>query len=893
MTAALRRLVRRLFNAAFPAAAEGDLQRELLSHVALVEDEYVCRGMTRDEARRIAGRTVGSIALAKDQHRDARSFPWLDDARRDFRYAGRSLRRSPGFAAVAIVTVALGVGANVAMFSVVRAVLLQPLPYARPDRLVRPFENVPASESSNHRATRIGGMNVREFMEVRERTSTFAHISMVAQSLVTMVGVGDAAFVNGNALSPGTAEMLGVRPALGRWFGEDEERLGGHVLMLSDAAWRHYFGAARDVLNRTVTFTGNSTFAGPIALGTAYSVIGVMPRGFHFPDDRAEFWLPLALTQPRDARQRTAVFAELREGVPVAGAAADLTAIIADVRGQASVRPLFAQGRFELVNVGDEIAGPVRSALLVLMGAVGVVLLIACANVANLLLARTTTRDREMAIRLSLGAGRGRIIRQLLTESLLLAGLGGTAGTALTYVGVAAFQSLGTTLSRFDLGDTVTFPRLADIAVDRDVLTFALIVSVAAGILFGLVPAFRAVDFNRMASHRRTRAQRMLVVAEIALALPLIVGGGLLFRSFLNLVAIDPGYDTSHSLTFQVGARADRYSPLQLKQLSDDLTIRLRALPDVLAAGYSRQLPMVRLQDTHSFRTKPDLPPPGPAEDGADGRYVSGGYPQAIGARLVAGRWPRETRQVLINRALAHREFGSDDPVGRTVYIGRNATPREVAGVVDDERLFSLEREPTPQFFADLSLWDGPTPNLLPIGPYFVVRTHGNPRAVVRQVAGIVREMDADAPLYNIATLEQLLSNSIRLPRMYAVLLGMFAGLALILAAIGIYGVMAYAVAQRTREIGIRMALGARSADVLRLVVADGAMITGVGVAIGLIAAAATTRWLESLLFGVTADDHWTFVVASGFFAAVALAASYIPARRATLVDPAVALHAE
>jgi putative ABC transport system permease protein len=310
-----------------------------------------------------------------------------------------------------------------------------------------------------------------------------------------------------------------------------------------------------------VTFTGNSTFVGDIALGTAYTIVGVTPRGFHFPDDRIEFWAPSPLTRPRDTRQRTSMFAQLREGISIQTATAELAAIIAGVRGRTTSHEPFAATRFELVRIEDEVTESVRAALLVLTGAVGFVLLIACANVANLLLARTAAREREIAVRVSLGAGRGRLLRQLLTESLLLALLGGAAGTALAHGGVAMFQSLGTTLSRFDLGDAVTFPRLADIAIDPAVLIFALVTSILTGLLFGVAPALRAVRFHQMAPYRRSRLHHALVIAEIALALPLIVGCGLLLRSFVNLVTVDPGYDASHALTFQVGARGDRYSP--------------------------------------------------------------------------------------------------------------------------------------------------------------------------------------------------------------------------------------------------------------------------------------------------------------------------------------------
>jgi predicted permease len=665
----------------------------------------------------------------------------IESLLQDLRYAARTLARAPGFAAVAIITLALGIGANTAIFSVVNAVLLRPPPYAHPERLVQPYENVPASESSNHRAMRIGGMNALEWMALRERTTTLARVCTVTQSLVTLLGAGDAAFVNGASISPGIVAMLGVRPALGRWFTDDEEQAGARVMVVSDATWRRYFGGARDVLGKSVTFTGNSTFIGAVTLGTAYTIVGVAPRGFHFPDDRTDFWTPAALAPPRDSRQRISMFAELREGVSIAVATADLTAIVAGVRGRAAPQPQFANARFELVPLQDEIAPPVRSALLLLMGAVGFVLLIACANVANLLLARTAARQREIAIRVAVGAGRGRLVRQLITESTVLALLGGAAGAVLAYGGVALFRILGTTLSRFDLGDSVVFPRMGDIAIDLEVLVFAVAVSLATGLLFGLAPALRTIRFQQLTPHRRTRLHYVLLAGEIAMALPLIVGGGLLVRSFVNLVTLDPGYDAGNVLTFQVGAPGDRYPPDRLTRFADDLVGRLAAMSDVVAVGYARQLPMVRLQDTHSFRRRPDIPPPGPSPDGADGRYVSAGYMQAIGGRLVAGRWPAAPNEVAVNRMLARREFGAESPVGGIVYIGRNSVPRNITAVVDDARLYGLDRDPPAQFFADISLWDGPARILFPVGPYFVVKTRGNPQSATATIAATVRQL--------------------------------------------------------------------------------------------------------------------------------------------------------
>jgi putative ABC transport system permease protein len=892
MITTLRRLAFRLLNAVSPSAGESDLDRELLSHVALVEDEHRLRGLSADQARLEARRTIGSIAYAKDLHRDARSFVWVDDARRDVRYAVRSFLRTPAFSAIAVLTIAVGVGANTAIFSVVRTVLLQPLPYAHGNRLVQPYENIPAAESPNRRARRQGGMIEAEFVDIRNRTTTLSRVVGVGFSLVTMMGVGDAALLNnGSSVSPGTMAMLGVQPAIGRSFTADEETSGAHVVLLSDTAWHKYFGGDSAAVNRTIAFTGNSSFTGDIVFGTAYTIVGVMPRGFHFPNDDTLFWNPAAPTRHADARRRTTMFAQLREGVTPEAAATELTQIVSAFRGSAA-HPPFAPNRFELERVQDQVTARVKPALLVLMAAVGFVLLIACANVANLLLARTAARDREIAVRISLGAARGRLVRQLLTESVLLAVLGGVAGTALAFGGVRLFRMLGTNLSRFDLGTSPVFPRLDAIAIDPLVFSFALAISVLVGVLFGLAPAIRSTRQLQI-SRSTSRLHGALIVAEIAMAFPLLVGGSLLIRSFLNLVAVDPGYDATHALTFQVSARGDKYPPAQLKIFADDLVSRLRTMPDVVAVGYSRQLPMVQLVDTQPFRRTPEPPPPGPVLNGGEARYAGPGYLQAIGAHLVAGHWPEGPRQVAINRTLARREFGGESPIGATVYIGRSTTPRELAAVVDDQRVFGLDREPAPQFFADLSVWDGPAFTLLPVGPYFAVRTRGNPESVLRNVAAVVRQMDETAPLYNVATLEQIVSNSVTLPRMYAVLLGMFATIAVGLAAIGIYGVMAYSVVRQTREIGIRMALGARHQAVLVLILGHGARIALIGIGLGLGGAAVTTRLLRGMLFGLTPLDPTTFFAAATIFGAVAMCAAYWPARRATNVDPLVALRTE
>jgi putative ABC transport system permease protein len=905
MTSGFRRIVLRLANALRPWRPEADLDRELAAHRALIQDDYVRRGLAADDAALAATRALGGELRVKELHRDARSLRWIDDVRRDVSYAFRMCRRAPGFTAVVVVTLAVGIGANTAIFSVVDAVVLQPLPYPDSERLVHLYENVPASESPNHKAVRTGGVLISEVIALRERSRQLSHVVGYGTSVVTMMGARDAVLLNGAAMSLGAWPMLGVPPLAGRWFTPDEERSNAHVAILSYDAWHKYFDADPDVLRRTVTFASSGTFTGGIVFGTAYSIVGVMPRGFHFPYDATEFWTPLALAPSTDGRpRRTSMIAQIAAGTTPAAARAEVTTILAESRAKPAIRAETAPPRFELARVEDEVSGPVKAALVVLAAAVGFVLLIACANVASLLLARSAARSHEMAVRAALGAGRGRLVRQTLTESLVLAILGGAAGIGFAFGGIALFRELGTSLSRFDLGTAATsFPRLSDISVDHVALFFALFASILTGLVFGLAPALRCsrqsrADALRDATSaagfgiRRGRAmQSGLVVAEIALAVPLFVGGALLIRSFMNLAAVDPGYDVSHVLTFQIAARGDKYTAAQIKLFADDVVARIRSVPQVTAAGYARQLPMVQLIDSLQLRTSLEPQADGAPPTGGDSRFVSDGYLQAIGARLAAGRWPAGPREIVVNRTLASHAFEHGAALGRIVYMGTSPIPREIVGVVEDQKLLGLDRQAAPQFFADLGAWSGP--NLLPLGPYYAVRTRGDPGTAIASIRTIVSEIDREAPIYNVATLEQIVANSVTVPRMYAVLVGIFAAVAVALAAIGIYGVMAYSVAQRTREIGIRMALGAPRGGVVALVLWQGGVLTLAGLVLGTAGAVATTKYLEGLLFGVTPLDPSTFAIVTAAFASVATAAAYAPARRAARVDPAVALRRE
>jgi putative ABC transport system permease protein len=900
---ALRRIILRLLNALRPGRVESDLAREVSAHLALIEDDFIRQGMSQGAARQAARCAFGGVDHVKDRHRDARSFPWLDDARRDAQYAIRTLRRSPGFAAVAVLTIALGIGANTAIFSVLDAVLLHPLPFKDADRLVRLYENVPASESPNRRASRFGGIGAREYLALRDQARTLSHVVAHAIALVSVAGGVDTSRRELTALTSNAFSMLGVQPMLGRTFTADEDQPGrDKVIILSYAAWQRYFARDVAVLGRTLTFNGN-TFNGDVALGEDYTVVGIMPPDFHFPDDGTQFWTPFPVTPPEPGRaRRLSMMARLADGVPLEAAAAEIEAIAANVRGQrpdAAADPA-GPSRFDVVRVESEVGQSVRPALLVLTAAVAFVLLIACANVANLLLARAASRQREIAVRIAIGAGRGRLIRQLLTESLLLSAIGGAVGTLLAAAGVELFRRLATDLGRIDLGAMgMGFPRLEAIRIDSPVLLYALAISIGSGLLFGALPALRHGRLDVLRGWR-FNAQSWLVVAEIAMATVLFVGGGLLIHSFVKLAQVEVGYDPTNVLTFQVSLPGPQRPPAALRTLADELVARLHSIPGVQSAADANQLPLVSLENSLGIRETAEVPEAfGPPARGADARLVSSEYLQTMGIRVIAGRPFEEgdgasaPRVLLINRTLARRDFPDRSPVGTTIYLGRDPAPWEIIGVVDDVRQTGLDREPLPQMFLNLAQWDAPQVPVFPAGAYYAVRTAGAPSLAIGLVRDIVRQLDSRASLENVATMDQIISNRMTRPRMYAVLLGVFAAIAVALAAAGIYGVMAYAVAQRTREIGIRVALGARPGAVLGLVMSQSALLSLAGVTIGLAGAMWTTQYLQGLLFGLTPLDPATFAGAALLFLAVATVASYVPARRATVVDPSVALRAE
>jgi putative ABC transport system permease protein len=830
--------------------------------------------------------------------------PLLESAVQDVSYALRLARKSPGFAAIGILTLALGIGANTAIYSVVNAVLLRPLPFPESDQIVRLFENVMPPGAAAPR--RMAALSVAELDAFRSQTKTVSALGVSIPTIRTLTGGGEAARLVGVRLTPSILAMLGAQPIVGRAL-RTEEAVGGAdaVVVISYPTWQKYFGGRDTVLDETATLDGKP-----------HTIVGVMPAGFSFPDPETEFWIPFVAVAA-DTR-RLQVTARLHPGVTMTAAIDEIASLLPRLRGEAEgTAQALPSGvpRFEIARLLDLTVAPVRPALLLLFCAVGLVLVIACVNVANLLLARGADRQREMAVRLAIGARRSRLIRQTLTESLLLALTGGLAGIALALGGIRLLRALGASLPRRDLGPAVGLPRLGEIEIDGSVLLFTVAISILTGALFGLAPAIRLSLSQRMTSlggggespasgfnlFRRQRVHGVLIVAEIALAMVLLVASGLLIHSFVKLSRVNLGYDPSHVLSFQLSLPVDR-SDAQLRPLAGRLTERLRLWPGVRAVGYVEALPNTMASGrVLPLRTTPQMPalirrpvPGAFTADVPDTRFVSMDYLSSLGIKLVAGRTfgpsdgPGQPRALLINETLARSGHLGGAPLGRHVYaLGEE--PWEVIGIVEDVRQFGPMQPADPQVFIDFRQVPQ-SERIAGVGLYFSIRVDGDPSVIVPAVRRISRELDSQAIVDHVAPLEQLVTNSTARPRLYAVLLGIFAAVAVLLAAIGVYGVMAHAVTRRTREIGIRIALGAERSKVLGLVMHQSLVLTAIGIGSGAVCAMVLTRSMDQMLFGIKALDAATYLTVSVLFVTVAAAAAFLPAYRATQVDPLVAL---
>jgi predicted permease len=881
-----------------PSDKDDDVAREIRAHLELEAEERIAEGMPAEEARYAAHRAFGNVTRIQEDATTVWGSRWAEHARQDLRFALRTFLKTPGFTLLAILTLALGIGANAAIFTVVNAVLLRPLPFPNSDRVVRIFENLPPDNGSGPRR-RVLGMTSSELATFAFQTNTLSHVGAYIPTIRTLTGRAEPVRLIGARLSPSLMSLAGP-PLLGRAFASHEDAPGAEpVVILSHASWQQHFGGDPNIIDQHVTLDG-----------AKHTIIGVMDRRFAFLDPQDQFWMPLP-TAGATARQRLPVTARLKDGVAVAAALAEVSALIPRLRGEPTAAPPVSR-RFEIVRLADLVAAPVRTPLLILAAAVGLVLVIACVNVANLLLARASSRRLEIAVRVALGAGRERLVRQALTESIALALVGAVAGLGLAFGGVALLRSLVTTLPRRDLGPGVGFPRLGEVVVDPSVLTLTLAASAITGIVFGLIPAFRlsrlemadalrqgASDQSGFNLFGRQRTQGLLIVAEIAMATALCVGAGLLIQSFVRLSTVNPGYDPRHVLTFQVSLPPSRPGAA-VRAAAESLTDRIQRLPGIRAVGYTESLPMTRVsRRTVALRTTPEEAPQQHTvgtitTDNPDARFVSQDFLTAMAIPLVAGRMFDSTDRagadqvMLVNRTLAKSGLLGEDPIGSQIY-GLGSQPWTIVGVVEDVRQSSLDESPAPQVFIDYRQVPKEE-GIAGIGLYFSARTDGDPVGLASGIRELTSQVDPEAMVENIVPMETVVSNSLSRPRLFAVLLGIFAGVAVVLATIGIYGVMAYAVTRRTREIGIRVALGAGRARVMGLVLRQSAIVTLVGIALGLAGAAALTKSLDQLLFGLTARDPATFIGVALFFGSIAMTAAFVPARRATRVDPLTAL---
>jgi len=873
-----------LFSGRRPAQ---EFERELESHLAMLIEENLRRGMPPAEAERAARIRLGGLTQLKETNRELRGLPFIETFLQDARYAWRMLRKNPGFTAVAVLTLALGIGANTAIFSVVYAVLLKPLPYAHPEQLVTAFQ------ANTQEGVPEDGVSYPNFEEWRAQNHVFSELAGITAHQLTLTGRGEPSVVDTSVVTPEHFALLDVKPLHGRVFFPAEGKQGAPpVVIISENLWRGTLGADPRILGSSIILDKRP-----------FTVVGIMPAGFRSPfiETKQEVWIPLVQDplfgswMARRAGHWLPVFGRLKPGVSIAQAQAEMDAI-----SDRLAREFPAENKgwtVRLVPLQKEIVGDVRTALLVLLGAVGLVLLIACANIANLLLTRATSRSKEIAVRTALGAGRARIIRQLLSETAVLGLLGGIIGIALAYAGV---QVLGSLMPE-------NLPRLNPIRVDNFVLAFALVLSAIASVAFGLVPAIFSANSNIQGSLRdgggrsgeslnRRRARSFLAAAEISLAMVLLVAAGLLLRSFSKLTSVSPGFETHSIVKAEVSLPQFQYStPPQWIAFSDKLLAQVQAQPGMQDTAVAVPLPIVNGKINLGFDIV-GAPPASAAESRlADYASVSPEYLRVMGIPLLAGRFFNQQdilsapRVSVISKTFAQRYFPNQDPIGKRLNFGFPPNPdveREIVGIVGDVRDVSLGEAPGPMMyvpFAQAPFW----------GANLVVKSTLSTSAVAAAIRQEVQNIDRDLPVTDVAKLPDLIDASVSQQRFRTFLLGLFAAMALILAATGIFGVIAYSVACRTNEIGIRLALGASRSAILRMILRETLLLTLAGLLVGIPCALAASHFVGHLLFGVSANDPVTLAAVAFTLAAVAAFAGFLPARRAMRVDPVIALRHE
>jgi putative ABC transport system permease protein len=878
LTGGIRELFRR-------NKSESELSEELDAYMQNAAEAKVQAGATADQALRAARLEMGGMESVKHQVRAAGWEFALEVFVQDVRYGVRMLLKSPLFTAVALTTIAIGIGANTAMFSLVDAILLRPLPYPAPQHLM-------VAGTNQRGESRMNPMGTADFLAWRDRQQSFEDVAVLdgAGGSFALSGMGEPERIPGVGVSANFFSIFGVAPLKGRGFHPGEDRPGAPgVVVISEQFWRDHLNSDPEVLNRTLTLDGKQ-----------HAVVGVMPAGFRFPPrEPVDVWAIRTLNPPA-GRPPFGLHAlgRLKPGVSMRQAAAELDEIVVQVNAQyPSSTPLVGV----MMPMKDWMVNEVSTALLVLLGAIALLLLIAVVNVANLLLARATVRQREVAVRMALGASRKRVVRQLLTESAVLSLLGGVLGLLLAYLAIRAFLAFG----------PGQMPRLNEVGINSGVLLFTFLVCVGSGMLFGLAPALETSrpalsdplkDANRSSSSASAhRTHRALLVFEVALALLLMIGSGLLIRSFVRLSDVSPGVQTDNVITAAISL-SNKYSDPQIPQFWKQFLEKLQMLPNVKAVGITMSLPPNLLAITNPFTVE------GQGYDRyrklqlAEEMSVSPDYFRALRIPLIKGRFfspsdrvegEKDPMIVIINQTMAKQYFGTKDPIGGRIQTGdpNPSSPWEtIVGVVGDVKYSGLDSGPEPTIYVPYNEngWAGWAREM-----YLVVRSSGSAQQIVPAIRAELASMDGSLPLAQVRTMDELLDESLVQQRFRTWLISGFAALALLLSAIGIYALISYSVSQRTREIGVRVALGAQRSNVLGMVLREGLQLLVFGLLLGWVGAFSATRVMRSLLYSTSATDLVSFVATSVTLIAVALLACYIPARRATKVDPMVALRYE
>ena len=873
---------------------EGELDEELRGFLEMAAEEEMKQGMSRKDALRAVRLERGSLEVTKDVVRSAGWESFVETLWHDLRFATRMLCKSPGFTAVAVLTLALGIGATTAIFTVVNGVILKPLPYPQPDRLVMLLEKQLSDGT-------LGTVAPANFFDWREQSHSFDKMAAIdPYSDFILNGSGEPHRLTGAAVSADLFSLLGVHMALGRDFLSEEDRPGNdRVVILSYSTWLHYFGGRPDIVGRQLTLNN-----------TVYLVVGVLPRDFSLVSKASDFqsrnrfdlWTPLALASPPEPWQRgthpLCVFARLKSGISLQQAQTDLNQVAANLQ---RLYPADDKERgITTVPLGEHVVANVRIALFTLLAAVGMVLLMACANIANLLLSRALTRQKEIALRIALGATRRRLAQQLLTESMVLVIFGGSLGLSFACLAVPA-------IAHYLPAD---LPRASEIAVDGRVLIFTSLISLFTGILFGLLPLLQSKQVNANDSLKQNgrgmaagqpRLRSALIVGQVAVALVLLVEAGLMTKSFWTLLRVSPGFRTEHILTARLSlppqyTNGDVFGTGQHRRISDfqrELLGRVRGIPGVQSAAFTAYLPMSGVDNSWAFDIE-GRPAKAPGlYDITNYRPVSADYFETIGIPVERGRTFDHTDNedspliVVVNNSMARTYWNQQNPVGQRLRFGDQKW-RTIVGVVGNVHHEGLGTKPEPEMYIPY----GQIPNV-ESRPTIVLRTSIEPTNVTSALRKAVSEVDASVPLDQIETMKQIISVSLGEPRFRTAVLSIFAILALFVASIGLYGVMSYLMSQRTREFGIRVAVGASSGDLLRLVLGQATKLVCIGICLGLVGAMLLARSIASLLYGITPFDTATLTSVSLLLAVVALLASYIPARRAASVDPIVALRYE